>query len=256
VRKIILPFLSTAIILMVATEKDFGQDLWLGIKGGLSIPNLSSGSSGNPVSTGYSSRLGPDFGAYVQRKFNSRFSIVVQLEYSSQGGQKNGEQAFATPSQYQAFFPTGEAPEYLYANYKSVAKLNYLMLPILVRYDLPLGDKLGVYGAVGPFVSALVSAKNVTSGSSEIYADQAETEPLTQSPQSFASSQDIKSELHQFDGGISGFVGFSYLLGTGKIFIEGGGNYGLFNIQKYTSDGKNNTGAGVVTVGYTIGLGK
>jgi hypothetical protein len=34
------------------------------------------------------------------------------------------------------------------------------------------------------------------------------------------------------------------------VFIEGGGNYGFLTIQKDSANGKNNTGAGVVNLGY------
>jgi hypothetical protein len=41
------------------------QDIAVGVRGGISIPNLSaSGSEQNPLNTGYSSRLGPEFGIY------------------------------------------------------------------------------------------------------------------------------------------------------------------------------------------------
>jgi hypothetical protein len=43
------------------------QDVALGIRGGISIPNLSAGSNNqNPLNTGYSSRLGPDFGVFAE----------------------------------------------------------------------------------------------------------------------------------------------------------------------------------------------
>jgi len=39
-------------------------------------------------------------------------------------------------------------------------------------------------------------------------------------------------------------------MGSGKLFLEGGGNYGFIPIQKDDANGNNNTGAGTVTAGY------
>jgi hypothetical protein len=42
------------------------QNIAIGARGGISIPNLSSsGSEKNPLNTGYSSRLGPEFGVFM-----------------------------------------------------------------------------------------------------------------------------------------------------------------------------------------------
>ena len=60
----------------------------------------------------------------------------------------------------------------------------------------------------------------------------------------------IKDQLNTFNFGISGNVGFAYHFGKNNIFIEGGGNYGFLNIQKGTANGKNQTGAGTVAIGY------
>src|ERR1700753_2921399 len=94
------------------------QNVALGVRGGISIPNLSAGGSNEtPLNTGYSSRLGPDFGITGEFKISNLFSIQPGIEYSSQGGKKDGLQAFTTPAEVAAEFPAGEAPQYLYANY-------------------------------------------------------------------------------------------------------------------------------------------
>ena len=68
---------------------------------------------------------------------------------------------------------------------------------------------------------------------------------------SLNSNTSIKDELYKFNWGLEGNVGVQYQINNrNKIFIEGGGNYGLMNIQKYAADGKNHIGAGTVMVGY------
>jgi hypothetical protein len=234
------------------------QQVAVGFRGGISIPNLTAGSGNqNPLNTGYSSRFGPDFGAFAEFKFSGLFSLQPMIEYSSQGGKKNGLQAFTTPDELVQMFPAGQAPPYLYARYNSEAKMNYLMIPVLAKFGWNLKkSSLRVYADVGPFVSFLLSAHQVTSGQSEFYTDAAGQQPLPGGAQSFDANTNIRNSLHRANGGVEGNVGLSCRLGNGNIFIEGGGNYGFFNIQKFAVDGKNNTGAAAATVGYSYWFGK
>ena len=74
-------------------------------------------------------------------------------------------------------------------------------------------------------------------------------------PSSLNTSQDIKSSIHPVNWGVEGNVGIQYQIGArNKIFIEGGGNYGLMNIQKYAEDGKNHNGAATLMIGYGYAL--
>lgn len=223
----------------------YGQSFTLGVRSGISVPNLSaSGSQTNPLNSGYSSRIGPDEAIFGEYHLSSSFSLQAMLEYSSQGGKKNGMQAFPNPN--------GDTPPYLYANFKSEAKLNYLLVPILAKYNWKLGSNSPwrLYVDAGPFAGFLLSAHQVTSGSSNIYLDEAGQQQISPSPQSFDSTNNIKDQLNTFNFGVSGNVGFAYHFGKNNIFIEGGGNYGFLNIQKGTANGKNQTGAGTVAIGY------
>jgi len=235
-----------------------GQNIALGVKGGISIPNLTAGgSTSTPLNTGYSSRFGPDLGVTAEFKMSALFSIQTELEYSSQGGKKDGLQAFTTPAQVAQEFPPGQAPEYLYANYNSTAKLNYLMLPVLAKFGMDFkSSPLRIYADAGPFLGYLVYAKQVTTGSSQFYTDPAGTQPLPGGPQSFDNTQDIKDQLNKVNFGIEGSIGLAYKSKKSYVFIEVGGNYGFLNIQKVAADGKNNTGAATVDIGYSFWLGK
>ena len=243
--------------LMLSFVKVNAQGFALGVRGGLSIPNLSAGGSEqNPLNTGYSSRQGPDVGIFAEYKFSSLFSIQPMIEYSSQGGKKDGLQAYPTPAEAAPLFPNG-APPYLYAKFNSEAKLNYLAIPILAKFGWTFKHTpLRLYVDAGPFVSFLVSAKQVTTGSSPSYLDAGGTQPLPGGAQSFNESTDLKDQLHTTNIGFEGNLGLAYIFGNSNIFIEGGGNYGLLNIQKGTANGKNNTGAATITAGYSYWFGK
>jgi len=248
-------FLALIVVTILGTQNMLAQKrIDIGIKGGLSIPNLTTGSTANPVNSGYGSRLGADFAMHAEFHLSKHFSFQPQLQYSQQGGRKDGNQAFVVPPGMAAMFPPGEVPPYLYADYKSVARINYLMLSTLAKYRLPLGRSFTGYVAAGPFVSIVLSAKNISSGSSIIYLDAQQTTPLVPTPQSVDNTENIKSDLRPVNAGINGHAGISYQLRMGAVFIEGGGNYGLITIQQNEANGKNNTGAATVSLGYQFML--
>ncbi len=217
----------------------------LGIKGGLSIPNLSAGSSSNPLNSGYGSRLGPDLAVFANFHVSGLFSIQPQVEYSSQGGKKDGMQAFPNSS--------GMGPTYLYANYNSETKLNYLLIPVLAKFNFNLGEGFKLYAMAGPNVGFLLSAKQVNSGTSPIYAD-SQGQQAVSPPVSFDTTEDVKSSLQTTNFGVEGAIGIAYSFGNSNVFIEGGGNYGFVTIQKDAADGQNKTGAASVVIGYSYRL--
>jgi len=245
-----LIFYSSIFVFMLSFFCAKAQNVSLGLQGGISIPNLSAGGSGStPLSTGYSSRSGPDFGIYAEFKVSNLFSIQPALEYSAQGGKKNGLQALPDPN------PQG--PPYLYANYNSTAKLNYLMLPVLAKFGWDFHNSpLRFFADAGPFLAYRLSATQVTSGTSLVYADKAETEPTSPTPQNFDHTTDINHDIHHGNFGVEGNVGLIYKLNKSYLFIQAGGNYGFRNIQIFAADGSNETGAATVTVGYSFWLGK
>ena len=147
-------------------------------------------------------------------------------------------------------------PTYLYANFKTVARLNYLELPVMIKYSIPLNEKFDFFINAGPYAGLLLSAKNVSSGTGNVYLDAQETQQiptqLLPQPVSFAGTQDIKSSLKQFNTGIQGGVGISLKIKNNLLFFAASGNYGFIAIQKNSSDGQNNTGAATATLGYLI----
>lgn len=250
--------LNLFLIFMLCSFSGQSQTTALGFQGGISIPNLtSSGSEQNPLNTGYGSRLGPEFSLFAEFKISDLFSVVPMIQYSSQGGKKDGLQAFPFPPELTAIFPPGTAPSYLYANYNSEAKLDYLMIPVLARFGHSFNESpFRIYISVGPFVGFLLSAKQVTSGQSEIFVDPSGTTPLPVGTQSFDNTEDIKNQLNTTNFGIEGNIGLNYSFGKNNIFFEAGGNYGFLNIQKGDQNGKNNAGAATIVLGYSYWIGK
>ncbi|HEY6978739.1 MAG TPA: porin family protein [Chitinophagaceae bacterium] len=229
--------------------------LSIGVKGGISVPDLQ-GSGDNPVSKGWSTRLGPYTGIIAELQISDKFSLQSELNYSSQGGKKNGTLAIPT-AQFLDYFgiDTSVAIPYIYTNGKSEAKLNYIELPVLLKINFPLSELFTFFINAGPYAGYLINAKNKTEGSSNIYFDENLTQPILPGPVSLDQTVNLKDDLNKLNFGIQGGLGLSYHLSTrSNLFLTGGGNYGLVHIQKDKANGSNNTGAATLVLGYLIKL--
>jgi len=232
------------LLLAIISAKTMAQDStkhFIGVKGGISIPNLTAGGSvQNELNTGYSSSLGPNFAIFYEGFLSKKFSLTTQFEYAAEGGKKDGFQALTTPDEFAPYFQAQErpVPPVVYADYKSKAKMDYLMLSELAKVSFALGEKshFSFFIDAGPFAGLLISAHQITKGTSDIYADKTKQENITEltgaGPQSFNNKEDIKDNLHKGNFGIEGDLGFALNIKNSRVFIEGGGNYGFLNIQK------------------------
>jgi Outer membrane protein beta-barrel domain len=238
-----------------ASEYSFSQSWQFGIKGGLSLPNLTS-SGGSEISQGYKTISGPDFAVVADYRLSEKFSIETGLEFSTQGGQKSGLQAIPPLPALAPYFPPGT--QYLYANFTSSVRLQYLMFPVLLKYTLNLGsmDHWKLYVDGGFFGALLLSAKASASGTSKIYYDMEETQPVSPYTVQYDSTGDIKDQLHNGNFGIEGNLGLLYQMNATAFFMEGGGNYGFINLQKDNQNGVNYTGALIFRIGLFVSLAR
>jgi hypothetical protein len=239
------------------------KNIYIGAKAGLSIPSLKAGDGKNVWNKDYESRLGPDFGLLAELPLSKHFSIQAEVDYVAQGGKRNGIQPMSIPEQYLSAFQLafGTDQDYLFANLNSVSKINYLQVPIMLKYNLPIAfkKKLSLFAQAGPYFGYMVSAKQtVQTDELHVYTDEEgkdEISPFLVKPV-FGATMDTTinslSELHRFNIGIQGGIGLSYAFGQGKIFIEGGGNYGFLYLQKDDEHGKNNIGAATILLGYAL----
>ena len=250
-------FLPTLLLVIGLTQAGttIAQSTWLGFKGGISIPNLSGG-GGNPISENYTSRLAANFGFLSDFHVCHNFSLQVELNYAGQGGKRDGMQPITSGDLTQGL-PAGT---YLWANFKNKAVFDYLELPILAK--LHWGHTLGFYVNLGPYFGYLLHAEEKTKGTSTIYYDQAGTQPLQEQgypvpPQDFTSNTDVTSSLHRFNFGVTGGGGMDWKLSDrNKLLLDARFEYGFLNVQKYSEDGKNNTGNVLISLGYAHRFGK
>lgn len=259
--------LLCAVIAGLSTIARAQKDLFIGIKGGLSIPSLRAGESENDWNRNYVSRRGPYFGAFAEIGLSRYFSFQPEIAYAAEGGKRNGIQPMGIPPQYleafQKAFSTDK--DYLFAGLNTTSRVNYLQIPLLLKFNYPLAGKgrLMIFAQAGPYLGYLVAAKQIVKTSDlRVYLD---GDGKTEIPSSlvhsfFGNSVDTvinaKNDLHKFNTGIQAAVGLSYSVGRGKLFVEGGGNYGFMYIQKGEEHGKNNIGAGTVLIGYGYNIRK
>lgn len=234
------------------------QKLYLGVDGGLSIPQLKS-SGDNEISQGYSSRMAPVFGVFADIGVKDNFSIKTFINYAGQGGKRDGMQPIpVTPASLAQLLPPGTR---LYANFNNEAILNYLEIPIMA--NLEWGHKWKYFVELGPYVGFLLNAKQKTSGNSQLYFDKEGKQPVSimgqpLPPQSFDAENDVKNDINSTNFGITGGGGLAYCFNNPlKLYLDVRGAYGLTHIQKDTDkNGKSNTGGLFVTLGLAYALKK
>jgi hypothetical protein len=283
----------TAAFIVLAACGLQAQDVKFGIRGGLNLPNIMAGGSNTPVSEGYKSRLAAGAGIFTELQVSAGLSFRLGVEYSGQGGVKNGMQALpamrlVTEMGNSAGMGMNEQqlaalgalaagmPQYYYADVDNTVKLDYVMIPITAQYGWDMGQSpWRVYVSAGPFVSFALSGKQAAKGTSAMFTDATGTATLWQAlpveTQALVASQfpaaaqtlsnaipfgttDITGELKSTNFGITGSVGIRYRHGRNYFFVEAGGNYGFIAVQNDDANGTNRIGAASVMAGYAFSL--
>jgi hypothetical protein len=269
----------------------YAQNVRVGARAGVNLPNITAGGKNTPVSEGYSSRAASGMGIFTELELTGKWSLRFGVEYSGQGGKKNGMQAMPTErlvtgvatgmgmsvpqDAITALQGVAASSPYYYADIKNTVKFAYVMIPILAQYNIPLGEKWQLYVNAGPFVSFFVSGKQVSKGKSLMYADAAGSKTLwnaldaktqaavtqhvpalsatLQQPTDFGSTN-ITGEMKSTNFGLIGNVGIRYHYQRSAFFLEAGGNYGFITVQQKDANGSNRLGAASVMLGYSFSL--
>ncbi|MDR1156092.1 MAG: PorT family protein [Bacteroidales bacterium] len=269
------------------------QNIKFGIKAGPNLPNITAGGKNTPVSEGYKSRAAVGAGIFTELQLNPLISFRLGVEYSGQGGKKNGMQAMPsqrlvstvgnsmgmsiTDQQIEDLTAiASHLPTYYYADINNTTKFDYVMIPLLAQFGWNLGQSpWRVYVNAGPFVSFLISGKQVSKGTSKMYSDASGTstlwdilpptakdmvtgkfpamEPTLNDPVDYGATN-ITGEMKSTNFGITGNAGIRYQCNRNYFFLELGGNYGFITVQENSANGSNRLGAGSVMVGYAFSL--
>jgi hypothetical protein len=243
--------------LLFAANAGFADAVKFGAHAGISIPNLR-GNAEDIYSKGFESRQGPYFGLTADIPLAPRFSLALDLNYTSQGGLRTGMQPITMD------LPPGLPipPEtILYADFRNETILDYVEIPVLARFTF--GDRIRFFVDAGPYIGFLVRAVAVTEGTSALYLDEAGTMPIIIPPATeplevdLGAETDVKDSLETVNLGLAGGGGMLVPLGPGDLVLEVRFQLGLTTLQRYPeTDGNTKTGAILISLGYTLPLGK
>lgn len=244
--------LSLLIILTSSFSLICSAQVQPGFKIGASVPDIKGNTE---QSKGYTSRLAPFFGISLAKKISPYFKIQTEINYSPQGGKRNGMQPI-DPSQFGVSVPNGTI---LYANFKNETKLNYIEVPVMLQFNIDKSkddNHVFYFAGIGPYVAFRLNSKTITSGKSLIYVDPQGSLPLTIDDiplpaQSFDSRTNLKDEIKKVSAGIVGGIGSGYNFQEHQFFLEARFTRGLTNIQTHPeTGGKNKTGSLIFAAGY------
>ena len=233
------------------------DDWWVGVRGGPSMPRLTGG--GNEISSGYSSRLAPNFGLMTEYSLMDHLSIQLEVDYCGQGGVRDGLQPI---TQSPAGMPPLPPGQYLYGDFRNESILNYLEIQLMLKCHWDYSEHWRCFVEGGVFVGFLLDAEEHTRGSSQIFVDQNRTplavngQPLP--PVSSDPTTDNLGDLNKVNWGVIAGVGVAYLFNQQhQLFLDLRGEYGLRAVQKDTATtGSSNTGNAVLSLGYMFNFGR
>jgi hypothetical protein len=228
-----------------------GNDVNIGVHGGLSIPDIR-GSQADIYSRNFTSREGPFYGLFLEKQVTPLFSLVAEVNFTSQGGLRKGLQPITMDLPPGLPVPPGTI---LYASFRNETILDYIEVPVMARFTF--GHRLRFFLNAGPYVGVLVRAKAFTKGSSLIYLDEAGTIPVIDTPVPFDAETNVKDSLKSTNIGLAGGGGVRYALGPGDLILEAHFQLGLTTLQRdIETSGKSQTGAIVVSLGYSLPLAR
>ena len=267
------------LILLVFIIHDGYSQIKLGGKLGFSIGNLSDQNE-NIYSSNFKTITGYDFGITSEFQVSNSFAIKAEVLATRKGGKRDGLQAVQTETLLPFIENSGfdintlnqivlisggttisdENP--LYADYKSKSLLSYIEIPVLGKYNF--GKNQQFYIEAGPYIGFLITAEQVTSGTSVFYADSSGTlplkipNPLGGTPafinlpeQPLDATTDIKDKLESFNYGIHAGFGYTNKYdANNEIYLGVRASYGAVPLQKDETFGESNIGAIVLSFGY------
>ena len=249
-------FLLSCFVLYGQESEDqpaFNNPIKMGVKGGLSLPSLSDNSD-NIYARDFESYLSFETGVFLEYGLNGKFSLQLEVNYTVKGGERKGFQplpAARVPSD--VTLPPGTV---LYADFENKSALEYLEIPILVKYTI--GENWKFFGNAGPYAGFLLGATQKTSGSSGISADipgVADILPVLPDPVSFDAETDVKDNIENFNMGIIGGIGVIKPIGKhSEVSFEVRGTYGFIPLQKDDTFGESRIGSVVFLLGYAYTL--
>jgi hypothetical protein len=210
---------------------------WLGFKAGanLSSPIVVKHYSGiSPVN--YPVDLGnKKYESFHQLGAQAALEITFtykQLSLSLQPTYRSAQ--FIYTNQYEWLGSSGDATEHLILKYEQKQKLEHLLLPLVVKYEIG-GNKLRPYVQIGGYTAFLINANQSLTLSGTDFASGGQNN--FEDPAITVGAKDLFAKNHW--GFIAG-AGLNYHLGNVRLNFDVMYNYGMSNIsstkKRYTNN--------------------
>ena len=225
-----------------------------GVKAGLSVPNISTGSD-NIFTQEFGSISAFGVGVFLNVPISGSFSFQPEFLFAVKGGKRNGLQPIPdtrVPAALSALLPSGLVP---YATFDNKSLLNYIEIPLLLKYTSQGRKGISVFG--GPYIGFIALAKQKIRGSSALYLDPGATQavslPGASAPLvlSFDQDVDIEDEIASSNFGVQGGLDLFTHSGDTKIFLQGAFSLGFTKIQKDTRFGESQVGSVTFSLGFS-----
>ena len=201
--------------------------------GGQIIGSLNSGyfETKEEVSLSQKGKIGYGVGVVSELSISDRFALRPSLNFIKKGVKLNVK-AFDSELD-------GDVSATMNAN------LNYLELPVVLAYNIPLSESK-VYFGIGPSVGYGISGKSKMTYSVNIPGLPQTTE--TEKVSSFKSENDGGAGFKRLDASATALAGIQFNNG---LFVNASGAYGLTNNMK-SEDGKYQSRSVQLTVGFLL----
>ena len=256
-KSVILTTVLLFSIPIAAAAQDEAES-FIGLKGGVSIPQLSGGDE-NELSRDFKSRVAPNFGAFFDIGVTPRFSVQPEINFAGQGGKRVGVQPVTQPIPGLPPLPNGA---FYYGDFDNTAELNYLEFPVLAKYRFGRTGSPRFYLNGGVFYGRLLTAKTKTRGTSTLYFDPDGRVPVLLPPNGdpvppipFDADTDISNDVNKDNFGFTGGGGVEIPIGKNYLLFDARVSRGVLSIQKDTAaNGNSKTGNIVISVGYAFRL--
>ncbi len=244
----------------------------IGIKSGYSLGNLSDNTS-NIYSNNYKTIGGFDIGLTGEYQVSDLFSLQVEFLWVKRGGKRQGLQpipnSFLIPQIQSIGFNLATFNEIiafsggttlsdttpLYASITNESHLNYIQVPLSLKYNFRTSSLWNFYIEGGSFVSFLTNARQRVRGTSKFFVDAQGNLPLkiqnsqggilgTEFPAlSFNETIKVKEQFNDFNVGLLGGVGVRRQIGKRYEVLFGSRiTYGLLSVQKNSTLGSSKIG--------------
>lgn len=262
------------VVCILGITTSIAQETKIGVRLGVGLPNLKS-KDDNIYSKDYETVAGFDGGFFLDYGLTENFSIKTELYYARKGGERNGMQPIP-PAQLDPQLEMISGGQPVWATFDNRAVFDYIGIPVLAKYEWHLGDKWGVYANAGFYVEFILSPKQETSGTSQLYYDEAGTIPVTvpvnvnpdpDGPPIYmdfplpavdlTATTDINDDLANMDFGAMFGGGVTYALNdTSELLFDFRGSYGFIPLQNDTTTyGTVHMGSFAFSLGYAYTIG-